>query len=393
MSNVDPDVMYLDYSRIMTHRKCPQMYYYRYIWGLRKPPEEAAPERDFGTWWQALRNAEALERGRRLGSLRWVPSRLRVIDELKVDPSTVTMADIYAMADRWWSSQDEEVRQEWILRVGAELPAKLRGTFDRWQVEWGDSIAAEEPLGVEVYWERELPKRAEGRHVIMRGYADEVYRDMKRNLVVVRDNKTKKSMPTMSSLDDVMDSQLQLYAWGLTPLVKSWELRGIDATSYDRTSSVEPKVPVLTKGGTLSKSVTRFDRATYEQWVAGPEGVGVSYPGTKKDGSGAGTYVLDPQVVVSLSTPEARHEWFQRTLVPVNANIVRTHVQGALDTAVDIQVTEARVARSGEAARCMTEATCKWCPYAALSRAQMYGGPWGEYDPADYGLEVIPSRR
>src|SRR3546814_9939585 len=58
-----------------------------------------------------------------------------------------------------------------------------------------------------------------------------------------------------------------------------------------------------------------------------------SFPGLKKDGSGAGFYERDPKVVEKLQTPSERDKWNRRTLDPVNPRMIRGHLQEAVATA------------------------------------------------------------
>src|SRR3546814_17944174 len=58
-----------------------------------------------------------------------------------------------------------------------------------------------------------------------------------------------------------------------------------------------------------------------------------SFPGLKKDGSGAGFYERDPKVIEKLSTPSERDKWNRRTLDPVNPRMIRGHLQEAVATA------------------------------------------------------------
>src|SRR3546814_14844867 len=58
-----------------------------------------------------------------------------------------------------------------------------------------------------------------------------------------------------------------------------------------------------------------------------------SFPGLKKDGSGAGFYERDPKVVEKLQTPSERDKWNRRALDPVNPRMIRGHLQEAVATA------------------------------------------------------------
>src|SRR5699024_4410189 len=146
------------------------------------------------------------------------------------------------------------------------------------------------------------------------GFVDEIYFDQRRNMIVMRDHKSHRQLAQQTTADDLMDSQLQVYAWGAYEDVVSWGRGSPRAVAYDRVRMVAPKSPEVTMSGTLSKSVTDYDLATYLEWAKGPDGQGVPYPGRKKDGSGAGVYTAEQSVIDRLSQPAASSAWFQRTL-------------------------------------------------------------------------------
>ena len=397
--------LYTTYSRIAVHRKCPQRYHYAYIRKLeRVAPDDVRVELEFGNWWHALRAADSIERGLMHGSLQSVPGKLGTVDghegidlptleELREDrPDLVRV--VLAAAEAWWSTLPAATRETWQERIGGALPDRLRYVDARWRERWADDLVYERPLAVELHWERDLPAltdEATGEHVDpaarMVGYVDEVYYDERRNLVVVRDHKTHKTLGTRTSAEDMMDSQLQVYAWGASPTITAWGYGPVKAVAYDRVRTTAPKQPKLTATGTLSKSVTDYDLPTYLAFAAGPDGTGASWgeegayyvSGKKKGEPKFGVYQAEESVVRALSDPAAASTWQQRTLTPLNRNIVTTHLRAAVDTSLDITATRARVAESGEAGRNLTN-DCKWCPFAELCRAEMTGGPGGDYD-------------
>jgi hypothetical protein len=200
-----------------------------------------------------------------------------------------------------------------------------------------------------------------------------VYFDDERGMIVVRDDKSAGALAIQTSLDDMMDSQLQLYAWGLQPQLDQRGAGLVRAVAYDRVKSGASSKPVLNKSGTLSKSTTQYDLQTYLEWAAGPDGNGLEYPGLKKDGSGAGVYTAEQSVIDKLSAQAWRHQFFQRTTTPVSRNIARAEV-------------------AGEAARNLSKNNCKFCDYQSLCRAQMVGGADGDYDIREYGLVAKDGR-
>jgi len=383
------EALWLSYSQLTTHRRCPAAWRYKYIEHLEKvDPTDIPVERDFGTWWHALRAADSLERGRRHGSLQASPRTIKTVDGGPVIP--VDQADVAAVvyaAEHWWQSLSPPIQEVWTDRLGAELTPRLLYAYDRWREEYEEEIATEHPLAVELGWGRDMPGPTRVRLV---GYVDEVYLDTKRNMVVVRDHKTSKALATQTVADDMMDSQLQLYAWGATPAVRDWAVGPIRATAYDRMRSTAPRPPQLTLGGRLAMrggepSIGSSDLHTYVTWARGEDGLGVPYPGTKKDGSGAGMYQLEQSVVERLSAPSARSAWFQRTLTPLNANLIRAHLRAAIDSATDLAATRHRSLATGEAARNLTS-NCRYCDFVKLCRVQMVGGADGDFELADYSL-------
>jgi hypothetical protein len=297
------------------------------------------------------------------------------------------------------------VRESWNERLGADLPIRLRNQIERWSDEYPER-ANEHPLGVEVFWERGLPRPEADRKwegvdpdelpaMNLIGFIDEVYWDSVRDLVVVRDNKSGKTLGAQTAVDDMMDSQLMLYAWGAAPLVASWEYGAIRAVAYDRVRSVQPKPPTVTTAGKLATrlgepTIGMCDLATYREWAKGPDGQGVPYLGRKPvngEAAIAGYYQAEESVLEKLARPDQHSAWFQRTRVPLSIFTVRAHLRAAVDSATDIWRTQKRVEVMSEAARNLSLDNCRWCDYAQICRAQMIGGPEGEYELADYNLK------
>ena len=380
------------YSALGTHRACPQKYNYAYLERLVKvDPEDVRVELEFGLWWHALRAADSIERGRRHGSLRWTQEFVNTVDDgpkIRIEDTENLVDAVMAASVTWWENLRPETQKVWHERLGWDnLLQGLEHIDSEYRMRWASESGHEHPVAVELHWRRDLPTLPDptgGRiepETVMTGYVDEVYLDTRRNLLVVRDHKTHKTLGTQSSVDDMMDSQLQVYAWGAAPTVGEWDLGPIRAVAYDRVRSQRSKTPRVTQTGGLSAAVKDFDLRTYLQWCATrPE-----YPGRFKDGSGAGVYEVDENVVANLSTEVARSAWFQRTLTPLNPNIVKTHLRAAVDTAMDIRATKDRAKATGEAGRNLS-GSCRWCDFAGLCRAQMIGGPDGEYELADYAL-------
>lgn len=409
---------FLAYGQITTHRACPQQWFYKHHRRLEKvDPEETKVELEFGLWWHALRAADSIERGLALGTLQWVPDTLGTVDDhagidlrdkLPEDMSTLEslrslsergyldlIGYVLEEADTWWKSRTGTEIEAWDERLGEDLPTRLRRVDAAWRERWADDIEHEFPLAVEMYWKRDLPPltdkqtgEMEDTGTTMIGYVDEVYLDSRRNVVVARDHKAHKALAPRTSAEDMMDSQLQVYAWGASPIVSSWGFGPIRATAYDRVRMAAPKSPSVTASGTLSKSVTDYDLATYLAFAAGPDGEGVPWgeegaeykSGPKKGQLKYGRYVAEESVIAKLSDPAALSSWQQRTITPLNRNVVTTHLRAAVDTAGDVRRTRERAEETQEAARNLTKMGCRWCPFQELCRAEMTGGAGGDYD-------------
>lgn len=389
------------YSALTTHRRCPQQYFYRYDLGLRRAEGDASPELELGSWWSVIRAAEAAERGRELQTLvQDFSTELRLPDDSVMTVGSITVDKVQGSLVTWWSgrktqpvSETETVKDAWVEKFGGEAPEILSGMLARHLERWADEIAKEQPLGVEVYWEKDLPVpkndtwAGEYPAMKLKGYIDEVYFDTERQLVVVRDHKTAKQLDAATTLDDMMDSQLHLYAWGVNDIVRQWtDGKSVGAVAYDRARSVAPRPPQLTKSGKLrvfrgEPSVSMTDLKTYLDWVATePE-----FEGMKKDGSGAGVYVAEEKVIEQLQSSSAQSRWFTRTLTPLNRNLIQTHLRAAVDSSADAQRTLDRSEQTREAQRNLSR-FCGWCDFSTLCRAQMFGGPKGEYDLQEHNL-------
>lgn len=367
------------YSSLTLHRRCPQAWKYRYIDGLRRRRSETTPALDFGSWFHAARALDRIAKGRAEGTLKAVPDEIYTTDTGPSFPPNSSPADVLEAAVDYWERLGETAREAWLDWLGQALPDRLEHAYVEWRERWAQDSENEAVLAVEQRWERSVP----GTGVVLWGYADEVYQDRKRGIVVVRDCKTSGTLGQVTSLDEMMDSQVQLYAWGLGPTCDEWGVPRPRAVAFDRVRSKAPKTPKLTKAGKLSSSVKDYDLTTYLEWVGDD---GIPYEGMKKDGSAAGVYTVEEAEIERLGSPQVVSQWFSRHLTPVSPHLVRSHLQAAADTCSDISLTRKRAAARGEASRNFGKAACQFCEFADLCRAQMVGGPGGEYAPEEYGL-------
>lgn len=433
------------YSSISLHRKCPQAWYYRHSMKLERAEETASPYLTIGRWWSLLKAVEFLERGRRAESLVQVPRKLQDKAEgYDLDPTAAVVSDVLLAAQTRWAAFSKDDQDEFVGKLGEPLPDRLAGMFKLWDAAHPDRHDRHLPLAAEMFWKRALPRPAGDTawsiidpaalnalptmHLI--GFIDSVYFDRERGMVVINDDKAPSDLGNRTStLDDLMDSQLMLYAWGAAPALEHLGVQQPRAVSYDRVRSVAPSTPVVTATGALSKSVTAYDRETYIRWASEdqrPDAATVRAieiergmvegglqkvidrmepgrfwgslgdfiaSGPRKGLPKFGTYAFDPAVVEKLSQPSETGRWAADTFKPISGSLVRTHLRSAVDTALDIFQTQLRAEKTGEAARNLDRHGCARCDFADLCRAQLIGGADGEYDLEAFGLRKRDARR
>lgn len=388
------DEQWVSYSQLATLRQCPQKWHYSYVQKLTKDdPEDAKVWLNFGLWWHALRAADSIVRGREHGTLRKYPDELRTMDDggpvilTREDPDRERLdLEVIRIAERWWAKQSSEVQEKWTETLGQAMPERLVEVDRRYRKHWKGERANEHPVAVEAGWGRRLPTWGDtdpDTRVV--GYVDEIYYDARRGILVARDHKSAKSLGTQTVADSMMDSQLQLYAWGISEQVTEWGYDRITATAYDRVTTLAPTQPKLTKAGNLYKNITMFDLDTYLQFAAGPDGKGAPYGDPDPKTGERKRYQIDPKMVEKLDTPTEHSKWFQRELSPLNMNLIKAHLKAAVDSSLDMRRTRERIEEHGEAGRNLTN-MCRWCDFASLCRAQMIGGPHGEYNLAEHKL-------
>lgn len=388
----------VSYSTLSKFRSCPRAWQFGSIERLQKVSTEPAIDRDFGSWWHALRAADSIVRGRQFDSLKSVPETLGTPDDnLNIPTDGITEETVYAAAGKWWNTLNSETKDAWLERYGKPVHEYMRDLDRRYRERWKEEREHEVPLGVEIKILTPLATRNDSTIGFV-GYVDEVYFDRARNMTIARDHKTHRALNAAYSTDDMMDSQNHLYGWGISKIVASWGYT-LNATAYDRVRANPPKFPQVTSTGNLSKSVTDYDLGTYLDFVG--EGVpwgeeGVYYKtGAKAGQPKFGIYHLEDKVIENLQTPDALGVWHHRSVTPLNRNVVMAHIKSAVSTASSMADVEEKIIEEGEgseAPRNLTRQGCKWCDFQTLCRAMMFGGPNGYYPPEEYGLAVRPDR-
>jgi hypothetical protein len=421
----------MSYTALTLHRECPQAWSYRYVRGLTEI-SDARFDPDLGSWWHALRAADSIRRGAASGTLRYAPDDLTTTDNgprfrlgdglwaqdgslqpaprptlivgrTEEDGAPVVMScsakTVLIMCATWWETLTPETQEAWTEHIGGRtLPVQLAEMNAGYLRRWEADLENEEVIGVEVWFERAIPHATDG--AVVPGKVDEIYRDKRRGLIVSRDHKTNRTIEPMESTIDSLDPQNHLYAWGANELVRAWLGEPISALSYDRVRSTAPKLPQLTATGTLSKAVTDYDLQTYEEWAAGSDGEGIPWgeldtyvaSGKNQGKPKFGVYTAEEAVLAKLRSPSWQTKWYDRTLTPVNKNIVLAHLIAASDTWAAAAASEYRFLELGFAARNLTRQRCKRCPFNELCLAEMVGGPGGDYPLTEMGLTHRKSR-
>ena len=364
-------------SSLGTYRACPKKFEFASLRKLRPAGLTPLITRELGSWWHALRAADAIHRSRAQETPPlYLPETISTGDmgpELPVTQETCG-SDVLLAAERFWASMPFDQQERWVEKTGAPLPEHLAEMDRRWEAAWGADHENEEVIAVEVQFE--VPIADTG--VVLRGRVDEVYRDKRLGLIVVRDHKTNGTIASTESLDDLLDSQLHLYAWGVSVHLGI----NVGAVGYDRARSKPSAQPAVTKAGKLSASVTDYDVHAYLAFTDEP----VAFPGLKKDGSGAGFYERDPKIVEKLQTPGERDKWNRRTLDPVNPRMIRGHLQEAVATAEGQAEAKRRFddPARGPIPRNLSRNGCKGCDFVHLCLDEMRTNQ--RLEPASYGL-------
>lgn len=365
----------VSYSSITEHRRCPTAWRYKYLENLRKTGDNIPAS--FGSWWHALKAAQYIS-----NELVYYPEYLR-IDDIEISTEGITTEVVLDRAEQFWNSLSDDSQEDWEKVIGDTLEYRLEEMLRRYSVQWEDADKDHQPIAVEVPVKVKLPNT----DTVLRGQVDYLYLDnSKGGILVARDIKTSKRLASSESMTDVLDSQLHLYAYALLPFLKKYDLPSLTAVEYDRVRSVMPVSPVLTASGLLSQSVKSYDLHTYLEWTVDPIGWGVPDTYTAAGKPKFGTYHRDQKVVDRLSSPEEIGQWFRRTLIPVNRNVIRHHVKSAVMTAESME--QSREADPDQLARNFSK-NCEWCDYAKLCRAEVMGGVDGDYDLSDLGLTRI----
>lgn len=386
------------FSQQDTHRQCPQKWAFRYCDNIIPISDATRPVSLWvGTWWHALRAADNIMQGHAEETLKYKPTYIQGVDgfdtnvEEFLDDETTTLYEaVVTNIVAWHNTLDSESVEALVELLGESPDKALTKLHDKYTDVYFDSLSHRHVVAVELPFQKILVAKSNNPNLsedyAIRGFVDAVIWDSKANRIIIQDAKTHKSITDYTMGDIGLSSQLNVYAWGVADQIKKWNYPVPSVLEYDRVRVKHQAQPAVTKAGKLAKTPSDYDAETYRQWAKGEDGKGIPYPGTKKDGSGAGVYTFDAKVYEALNTPTHWAKYFRRQNTLVNRHIVASHLMASADSAEAMAKSRGRWEESGATARNYSRG-CTSCDYAQLCKATLVGGPRGEYDLREMGLQ------
>lgn len=351
------------YSSLSTLQQCERKWALTYREGLRQAgPTPWALLRGLG--WHAVMSQEALRWGQNAGSLlHEAPRSIEIWDGLECSLGL----DVCDTISNWELDQESEYLDAMREEYGGLLSDRLDNLRSRFMGGQRLENLFGKPLLVEYTWTREMPNG-----LSLTGRTDLVYLDEETDQVVVRDWKLNQAWPqTSPAIEDLINSQNHLGAWGVAPMLREHGLVP-SAVEYARARFKKPATPTLTKAtakspARLSKSTTDYDAYTYRYFAHSDEAAEVGYE-------------FDEAYYAELLTQ--RDKWFRVSRKPLLQNVYSQHVISAMRQAERAEsiTTENSVPSYGS--------HCAFCQFSQLCRADLVGGrmPYDEIVPSDFGL-------
>lgn len=364
------------YSALQVLAQCERKYALRYLEGYEADrPDRPAPLR--GSAWHGVMQAHRLAVGAGKRTLLVRPEKIQLFrgTELGINwdnefepmimspdygpEEPLNGAAMIAQYESWWTHQETDYTEEMAAEFGAPLPERLRDLLARYLIHYDADRDRYEPLITEYEWQRQAPNGK-----LLQGRVDGVERDLELGLIVVRDYKSHESWPSEpENVQDLMDSQLHLQAWGMAPILRELGAGVPQAVQFDRVRFKKPTEPKLTTKGELSKSITDFDTYTYTNWCT------------------ANSVEVDPVLVAKCDAKT--DAWFRRSQKPLSMRAVEAHVKAAQQQVVRSEGLDAATAML------VPSKSCSYCEFLSLCRAEIIGGRPTDFVPQDYGLRKI----
>lgn len=379
------------YSSLNLFHQCPRAWAYRFIAQYERLGWEGTLHMLRGVAFHAMIQADLIERGAMQGTLLERPTHIEIVPGVKLpinwtNPTlpTVVTSDLVTEVEvcplsilghikDWEAGQDDKLRAAMIELYEDTLANRLHDLWFRYLNHYGEQMTNYVPLLTEYEWARIAPNGE-----TLQGRLDSVGFNTERGLIEVRDAKTNESWPQISvEVAGLFNSQLHLTAWGVAPFLRdnaTWIMQRFGTTdvrpstcTYDRVRWKQPSSPKLTTKGVMSKAVKDFSPESYKAFFETPEAVeaGVEFD--------EGVYNVLGE----------HGNWFRRTSVPVNMNIISTHIYGLQDQAARANTTTL------ENALLIPSDLCNWCEFRHLCEQELRGGRFelDERELAEYYLQ------
>ena len=344
---------YYNNSRLAAFRRCPQKFVYAYIDRLTSPKPALPLYR--GSWVHTILEVDALERGLEKDSLLQVPSHVTLPNNDKLTVDTEGRRLIYpghstypldgngaieVLTDIWGTLFHEE-QAHWTDKDGKSLPEACQMIYDGYLDYYAETLHHEQPLLLEVTWVRDY----EGN--MRQGRVDQVLVDH-RGRIVVRDHKT--TGRAFDPLFKLTNTQLHLYAWGITPLLAGHNLAP-QVLEYDVLSTKLPSEPKTNKDGSMSKrkivTSTRIMRKVLIDAGHNPD---------------------DEQFADLYESWVKDDDFYQRHTMPVQPTVTKRLLDEDHATITAMGHVELDPDRAWRA----IDRSCEWCEFAQLCTQELY---------------------
>ena len=350
----------MHYSGITAFQRCPRKFYYRYIEGLRSEADPLAPTR--GTWMHTLLAAHMINLGVFKSSLH---SNIRL--QMPDDVGTMLVGeDVNAMSalnrlNEWWGRLPEALREDYTVS-GLTLPQVCHALWMAVEENLQEFFDRIKPIYVEQPWERDG----------LYGTVDLVYQDEVTDNLGIVDWKTTGSMP--DGAYRLMDAQLYLYAWGISPDLERIGFKSIDEVAQVYVWTSPPKAPSLKKDGGLSKAKGK----TIGEWARGY----AHYHLLNTDDAAGDP--LKPDLEEWIAENDATDKYVEHRPMPILDSVARQvlsdfaltveEVSDLLDLAEGSHGEEGQMESKRKLEQRVVDRSCEWlCEFKDLCFAELMG--------------------
>lgn len=354
-------------SHFKSFRRCKKQYHYSYIENIQKKRPSLPLVR--GIWLHYCLQAQFLKWGIEDGTLLEIPESIDIDDVGEVEirfaedktPGLIVSHTegltsyplsaagmLNLLEEQVWSRLFTAEKDKYI-EDGHTLPQATRRILEEYFYFYRDSFKNRNfrVLLVEVEWQREYEDEA------FEGRIDYIIQDIDTDLIVCGDWKSTKREP--SAEYKFMESQLNLYPWGVAPKLIEHGLpkKQVDnmAVEFDYLSTKLPTKPRQNQNGELSKAKINTTYLTFSRAI---QEYGLKW--SKED------------IYAFLAKNEK--EFFVRKRLPRNKKVVSTLIE---ENYSDLKMME--LVHEGKVAPSRTKTQdCVWdCDFLPICKGELYG--------------------